>query len=533
MQRIDFLSLSLISALSFSSSKLIAKSSTINNKNLYTEIFDDESLFSLQNKMNNNELTSVKLTTMYLNRIKQIDKKGPKLNSILEINPDAIEMAKKADELRKTSGQTSFLLGIPILLKGNIDTLDKMSSNAGSFALNKVIAKDDAFIVKKLRKAGAVILGKTNLSEWANFRSTRSSSGWSSVGGQTRNPYSLDRSPCGSSSGSAVAVSANLCTVSIGTETDGSVVCPSGINGIVGIKPTIGLVSRSGIIPISCSQDTAGPMARTVSEAASLLTVMAGKDKTDKTTLNKEHGVDYTKFLQKNSLKGMRIGVARQYCGFHEEVDKIITNSINSIDKEGGIVIDNINFDNLEQMGKDEFTVLLFEFKETLNNYLKNSNVPSNANSLSKLIELNKKLSPKIMPYFKQEIFEMAEKTNGLESKKYQKALANSKKNAGKEGIDKVMKEFNLDAIIAPTNGPAWKIDLITGDHFLGGSSDLAAISGYPSITVPAGFVHTLPIGISFIGKAFEEGKLISIAYSFEQKTKVRKSPEFKESVDL
>lgn len=535
MKRRDFLSLSILSAASLSSQKLMGgiNSTGNHNKNKNHVNYPDESLFYFQEKMENNQLTSVKLTKMYLKRINDIDKNGPKLNSILELNPDALKIAEKMDKIRKEKGKLSPLHGIPILIKGNIDTKDNMSNNAGSISLGNIQAKDDAYIVKKLKDAGAVILGKTNLSEWANFRSTRSSSGWSSVGGQTKNPYSTDRTPCGSSSGSGVAVSANLCTVAIGTETDGSIVCPSGINGIVGIKPTIGLVSRSGIIPISHSQDTAGPMTRTVSEAAALLTVISGSDTSDKVTVNKKHNIDYTKFLNKESLKGSRIGIARQYFGFHEKVDEIMENSIKFIKNAGGIIIDNVQFDNLDQIEKDEFTVLLCEFKDDLNNYLKNSNAPENVNTLAKLMKMNIQLKNKTMPFFQQEIFEMAEKTNGVKDEKYYKALQNCQNLAGKNGIDKVMKENKLDAIIAPTNGPAWKIDLITGDHFLGGSSTLAAVSGYPAITVPAGYVNGLPIGLSFFGKAFDEGKLISYAYSFEQISKVRKSPEYKKSVDI
>jgi len=535
MKRRDFITLGLTGALAFTGEKLLAKQSSMNTLSKLTGLSptDEKSVFELQRQMEKGELTSVELTKFYLNRIAKIDKKGANLNSVLELNPDALKLAEHADTIRKTKGSISQLLGIPILIKGNIDTSDKMSTNAGSYALFNVKAKKDAFLVKKLREAGAVILGKTNLSEWANFRSTRSSSGWSSAGGQTRNPYSTDRTPCGSSSGSGVAVAANLCSVAIGTETDGSIVCPSGINGIVGIKPTIGLVSRSGIIPISHTQDTAGPMARTVSEAALLLTFITGKDKFDKVTNKAQHNINYINYLKKDGLKGKRIGVARQFCGFHEGVDKIIEESIKAIKNAGGIIIDNVKFENMDKIDKNEFTVLLCEFKDDLNNYLKSSNAPSNANTLAKLIEVNKKFKDKIMPYFEQEIFEMAEKTNETKGDDYKKALKICQKYSREEGIDKVMSQYNLDAIIAPTNGPAWKIDLITGDHFLGGSSSLAAVSGYPSITVPAGYVHQLPIGLSFFGKAFTEPTLIEIAYAFEQTTKIRKQPEFKTSVDV
>ena len=488
------------------------------------------SIQEIQSLMDAGKITSVSLTKRYLKRIEELD---PKLNSILEINPDALIIAEKMDQARKKDGPISALHGIPILIKGNIDTMDRMSSSAGSLALAGVFAKKDAHLVHLLRRAGAVLLGKTNLSEWANFRSTRSSSGWSSQGGQTHNPYSLDRTPCGSSSGSGVAAAAELCAAAIGTETDGSVVCPSGINGIVGIKPTIGLVSRSGIIPLSHSQDTAGPMARTVSDAATLLTIITGQDEGDQATVNKNHGVDYASFLVPGKLQGARIGVASQFLNFHDQVDIAFERAVKDLKEAGATIIDPVTFENTKAMGDDEYTVLLYEFKHDLNNYLEASNAPENVNTMAKLIEFNRKNKAAVMPWFQQEIFEMAQMKGPLTDEAYLKALENCKKFSQTEGIDRVIKEENLDAIIAPTNGPAWKIDLVNGDHFLGGSSSMAAVSGYPSITVPMGFVSDLPIGISFFGKAFSEGRLIELAFSYEQLTKHRKSPEYKDSVDL
>ncbi len=493
------------------------------------QIKEEISLWALQENIRSGSLTARKLTRYYLDRIETLDRNGPALNSVLEINPDAIKIAEQLDARFAKSGAVGPLHGIPILIKGNIDTADRMMTTAGSLAMVGNQSSEDAFIVQRLRKAGAVILGKTNLSEWANFRSTRSSSGWSSQGGQTRNPYMLDRSPCGSSSGSAVAVAANLCAAAIGTETDGSIVCPANANGIVGIKPTIGRVSRYGIIPIAHSQDTAGPMARTVRDAAILLNALCAYDSRDSITkLGNRKEIDYTRLLSTNGLQGKRIGVARNFFGFHERVDQLMENAIKLMKENGAVIIDPANIETKGKFGDAEFEVLLYEFKSDLNRYLRQANPSSGVQSLADLIRYNRKHRLKLMPYFLQEILEMAEKKGPLSEKKYRDALAKCRELSGKKGIDAVMDSHKLDAIIAPTGGPAWKIDLINGDHFGGGSSSMAAVSGYPSITVPNGFVHGLPVGISFFGRAFSEEILISIAYAYEQISRHRQKPSYK-----
>jgi amidase len=459
---------------------------------------------------------SVDLVDTYMKRIEEIDKNGPSLNSVLELNPDARSIAEALDKERELKGPRSLLHGIPVMIKGNIDTADKMETNAGSLALKGHIADEDAFIVKKLRDAGAVIFGKTNLSEWANFRSTRSSSGWSSVGGQTLNPYDITRSPCGSSSGSAVAVAANLCAVSVGTETDGSIVCPAQTNGIVGIKPTIGLVSRSGIIPIAHNQDTAGPMGRTVADAVSLLDVLVGCDSGDEVTEKyKWKGErNYSQYLDKDALKGARIGVARDFSGFHEKVDSVLEEAISLLKKGGAIIIDPVAIETKDKYDDEEFEVLLYEFKEDLNKYLSRAN--GKIKSLKELIEFNLRKKSLVMPYFEQEILVKAEAKGSLTDSVYIEALKKCREFSREKGIDQVLIKHSLKAIIAPTGGPAWKIDLVNGDHFGGGGSSQApAVSGYPNITVPAGFISGLPIGLSFIGTAFSEPDLIGITYGF------------------
>jgi len=485
----------------------------------------------LQEKMASGVLTSEQITRKYLERINQIDKKGPSLKSVIEENPDAIEIARKLDEERKAGKVRGLLHGIPVLIKDNIDTGDKMQTTAGSLALMGAPAHDDAFIVRKLREAGAVLLGKTNLSEWANFRSNRSSSGWSGRGGQVRNPYSTDRSPCGSSSGTGVAVSANLCAIGIGTETDGSIVCPSGINGIVGLKPTVGLWSRDGIIPISHSQDTAGPMARTVADAAIMLGLLAGADKNDQETSKAPEPQDYIKFLDSDGLKGARIGIASDFMGFKAEVDQLMNEAIQAMKNKGATFVENLKFDNREEWGKLEWQVLISEFKADLNAYLK-TRKGVKPQSLGDLIEFNKKHADSELKWFGQEIFEDAEKTKGLDDLAYKEALAKVKELTQKKGIDRLMDENKLDALIAPTNGPSWTIDLVNGDHFGGGSSEAAAISGYPAITVPVGFVNGLPVGITFFGRTWSEPTLIKLAYAFEQATLHRKAPGFLSSVE-
>lgn len=480
----------------------------------------------LQEKMNSGALTSEEITQKYLDRIELIDRQGPELRSVIEINPEALTIARQMDAERKSGKIRGSLHGIPILIKDNIDTGDQMQTSAGSLALVGSPAPDDAFIVRKLRDAGAVLLGKTNLSEWANFRSTKSSSGWSGRGGQVRNPFCLDRSPCGSSSGTGAAVSANLCALGIGTETDGSIVCPSGINGIVGIKPTVGLWSRDGIVPISHSQDTAGPMARTVTDAAVLLGLLAESDPND-VGINLKKGEiskDYTQFLDANGLKNTRIGIASDFFGFHAEVDKLMAEALKSLKEHGAEVIENLKFEKRGESGEAEMQVLNSEFKADLNAYLK-TRTGLQVQSLADLIEFNKKNVDTEMKWFGQEIFETAEKTTGLEDPVYLEALKKSKKLTREEGIDQLMDEHKLDALIAPTNGPAWTIDWVNGDHFGGGSSEPAAISGYPNITVPAGYVHGLPIGISFFGRAWSEPTLIKLAFAYEQASKHRKAP--------
>ncbi len=474
-------------------------------------------------------LTSETICQKYLTRIEQID---PVLKSVIELNPDALEIARNLDEERKNGKVRGPLHGIPVMIKDNIDTGDKMQTTAGSLALEGHTAQEDAFIVKKLREAGAVLLGKTNLSEWANFRSNNSSSGWSGRGGQVRNPYFLDRSPCGSSSGTGAAVAANLCTIGIGTETNGSIVCPSGVNGVVGIKPTLGLWSRSGIIPIAHSQDTAGPMARTVKDAAILLGTLAEFDSADAETHLEQGKIysDYTQFLDEEGLEGMRLGVASQMTGFHAKVDNEFKKAIEALRNQGAEIIEKVEFEHNRKWGGPSYQVLLYEFKSDLNKYLaEHPNAP--VKTIQEIIEFNKNHADREMPWFDQEIFEQAAAKGDLTSDEYLEALKNSKRFAGKEGIDAVMEKHNLDAIIAQTNGPAWTIDWVNGDHFSGGSSSPAAISGYPNITVPMGFVHGLPVGISFFGRAWSEPVLLKIAYAFEQATKHRQAPEFVESL--
>lgn len=484
---------------------------------------EEATISSLQGAFASGKTTAVEVTKSYIERIKQLD---DKLRSVVEINPDALQIAESLDRERRSGKVRSPLHGVPILLKDNIDTADKMKTTAGSLALiDAPTPKRDAFLVQKLREAGAIILGKVNLSEWANFRSDFSSSGWSARGGQTRNPYILDRSPCGSSSGSAVSVSANLCMASIGTETDGSIVCPSSVNGIVGLKPTIGLVSRSGIIPIAHSQDTAGPMTRTVADAAILLTVIAGTDENDSATLQAKPQ-DYTKFLKPDGLRGKRIGIARQYFGRNEQVDKLMEEQIYVLKSNGAEVVD-VTFPGFGKFGEAEFEVLLYEFKHDINKYLKERG--GKHQTLADLIKFNEENKDKEMPYFGQDIFLKAEAKGSLEDRAYRLALLQSKVMTQDRGIDAVVQQFKVDAIAAPSNAPVWLIDLINGDSPTNyvASSSIPAVAGYPNITVPAGFIKELPIGISFFGPAFSEPKLIEIAYAFEQATKARRKPKF------
>lgn len=487
---------------------------------------NEATIGELQQKMAAGTYTSAALTKRYLDRIQAIDKAGPRLNSVIEVNPDALARANAMDDERKAGKVRGPLHGIPILVKDNIDTGDKMMTTAGSLALEGHRAAKDAFVMSQLREAGAVLLGKTNLSEWANFRSTRSSSGWSSRGGQTRNPTVLDRSPCGSSSGSGAAVAANLCVVAVGTETDGSVIAPSSFCGIVGIKPTVGLVSRTGIIPISKTQDTAGPMARTVTDAAILLGVMAGVDPADAVTLESTGKAvkDYTVFLKTNGLKGKRIGVEKAFLTGHEGVVGLYKQAIDALKKQGAIVVEVDLLKALSGIGGAEFTVLQYEFKDGLNRYLATAN--AGVKSLADVIAFNRKNADKAMPYFKQETLESSEAKGGLDSKEYTDALAKTR--SSRQVIDALMAQEKLDAICGTSIGYAGCIDLINGDYDTGFYfCPPAAMAGYPHISVPMGAVQGLPVGLSFMAGAYQEGPLLSLAYAYEQATKKRVKPGF------
>ncbi|MBB6182688.1 amidase [Oleiagrimonas soli] len=486
------------------------------------------SIPTLQKRMDQGQLSAEDLARAFIMRIAAKDQSGPNVNSVLEINPDALEIARQRDEQR-ASAPTSHppLLGIPVLLKDNIDTGDRMQTTAGSLALVGPPAPRDATVALKLRAAGMVLLGKTNLSEWANFRSTHASSGWSGRGGLTRNPYVLNRSACGSSSGSAAAVAAGFVTVAIGTETDGSVICPSAANGIVGIKPTVGLVSRAGIIPISHSQDTAGPMARTVGDAARLLTAMAGSDPQDPATREADlHATDYTRFLDPQGLRGKRIGVVRALTGYSPATDRILDQSIAAMRAAGAIVIDPVKLPHLNEFGDAEFTVLLYEFKHDLNAYLA-TRPRLKVHSLADLIAYNKAHADTEMPWFGQELFLKAESMGPLTDKAYLDARQKAHRLAGPEGIDAALAAQHLDALVAPAQGPAWVTDLVNGDNDGGNGYGTAAVAGYPSITVPAGFVHGLPVGVVFFAGKWSEPTLIRIAYGFEQHTHARRRPHF------
>ncbi len=491
--------------------------------------FAEVSVSELQARMTKGTLTSHALTAAYLARIAAIDASGPSLHAVIERNPDALAIADAMDAERKQGKVRGPLHGIPVLIKDNIDSADKMATSAGSMALAGSSAPRDAFILEKLRAAGAVLLGKTNLSEWANFRSTRSTSGWSGRGGQTRNPYVLDRNPCGSSSGTGSAISANLAAVGIGTETDGSIICPSSICGLVGIKPTVGLLSRSGIIPISVSQDTAGPMARTVADAAVLLGVLTGVDSRDAATTasNGKSKTDYTQFLDAKALKGARIGVARNMAGFHPQVDATFEAAIAALRTAGAIIVDPANVPTVGKYDEAEAEVLQYEFKDGVNKYLASRGATSRMKTLEDLIAFNKSNVAREMPWFGQEQFVKSQAKGPLSDQKYLDALALCRKLSRADGIDAVMAKHQLDAIVAPSNGPSWPTDLVNGDHYGGGNSSVAAVAGYPSITVPMGFTAELPLGLSFIGSAWSEPKLIALAYAYEQATHARREPKF------
>jgi amidase len=481
---------------------------------------EEATVAALQKRMSEGSLTAQALTERYLARIEAIDKRGPAINAVIEVNPDAVAIARALDAERKAKGARGPLHGVPVLIKDNIDTADRMMTTAGSLALLGSIAQRDSVVAERLRAAGAVLLGKTNLSEWANYRSSHSTSGWSGRGGLTRNPYALDRNPCGSSSGSGAAVSANLCAVAVGTETDGSVVCPSSANGIVGIKPTLGLIPATGIVPISHSQDTAGPMARTVAEAALLLGVLAGKD--------------YGAALDPTGLRGARIGVAREkFWGFSEAGEQLIEAAIEDMKRAGAEVIDPADIPTAGKFDDSEGEVLSYEFKADLNAYLAGLGPRAAVHSLADVIDFNERQRDREMLFFGQDLMIKAQTKGPLTSQPYLDALEKNHRMARTEGIDAVMSKYRLDALVAPTGSPAWVTDLVNGDHAPGGSSTPAAVAGYPNINVPAGYVFGLPVGISFFGAANSEALLIKLAFAYEQGTRHRRPPRFRATADL
>jgi amidase len=497
---------------------------------------EEKTIAELQAALRSGQETARSLTEKYLARIEATNTRGPELRAVIETNPEALALADALDAEMKAKGPRGPLHGIPILIKDNIATADRMTTTAGSLALEGSIPSRDAFIAARLREAGAILLGKANLSEWANFRSSRSTSGWSSRGGQCRNPYALDRDPSGSSSGSAAAAAANLCAAAVGSETDGSIVSPASRCGIVGIKPTVGLLSRSGIIPISHTQDTAGPMARTVADAAVLLGAMTGVDERDEATRasRSKAPADYTKFLDPDGLKGARIGLyVPGSLDDNPFAKSTLAEAVAAMKAAGATIVDPVKIPSLKKAGESEYAVLLYEFKADLNRYLAELGPQAPVHSLKEAIEFNERHRERVMPYFGQEIFLESEAKGPLTDPAYKKALADCGRYYRKEGLDAVFAEHKLDAILAPSGGPAWLIDLVNGDTGTGGSSSLAAVSGYPSITVPSGFVFGLPLGVSFIGKAWSEPTLIRLAYAFEQRTKARKPPRFLPTADL
>jgi amidase len=494
---------------------------------------EEATIDSLQQAMTAGQVTARQLVEMYVQRIEAIDRSGPTVRSVLEINPDALSIADALDRERKEKGVRGPLHGIPVVVKDNIDTADRMMTTAGSLALEGPAPERDAFVVERLRAAGAVLLGKTNLSEWANIRSPRSTSGWSARGGLTRNPYALDRNACGSSTGTGVAVAANLAAAGIGTETDGSIVCPSSVNGLVGIKPTVGLVSRSGIIPISHTQDTAGPMTRTVRDAAILLGAIAGVDPRDEATAAAREPVagDYTTALSEAGLKGARIGVVRaRYFGYSAHADHAAEAAIARMKELGAEIVDPVVLPNNGEYDASELDVLLYEFKAGLNAYLA-ARPGVKVKSLADVIAFNEQNRAREMPFFGQELFLAAEKKGPLTDRAYREALARNLRLSRAEGIDAALEANRLDALVAPTVSPAWMTDLVNGDLYLGSSSTAAAVAGYPSVTVPAGFAAGLPVGISFIGSAWSEQALLKLAYAYEQATRHRRPPAFAPSV--
>ena len=489
----------------------------------------------LQDGMKSGKYTAQSLVEKYLARIDEIDKRGPAVNAIIELNPDALSIAKALDQERNAKGARGPLHGIPVLIKDNIDTADRMMTTAGSLALVGSKPPKDSFVAQRLRVAGAVILGKTNLSEWANIRSSHSVSGWSGRGGLTKNPYALDRNACGSSSGTGAGISANLAVVGIGTETDGSIVCPSSSNGLAGIKPTVGLVSRGGIIPISHSQDGAGPMCRTVRDAAILLGALTGVDPDDNATAASagKSQTDYAQYCDPHGLKGARIGVARKYFGFNDAVDALMEQSLNVMKTQGATLVDPADIATLGKFDDTELLVFMYELKADLNAYLARLGPGAPVRTLQDIIDFNDRNRQKEMPYFGQDLFVKAQSKGPLSEKEYLEAVEKNHQLARTEGIDALMDKYHLDAIVAPTGGPAWLTDLVNGDHSAGGSSNAAAVAGYPNVNVTAGFLSGLPVGISFFGRAWSEPTLIKIAYSFEQAIKARQAPRFLNSIGL
>src|SRR5246127_2722184 len=494
---------------------------------------DEVTIPELQDGMKSGKFTARSLAEKYSARIDEIDKRGPAVNAIIELNPDAFAIADALDQERKAKGPRGPLHGIPVLIKDNIDTADPMMTTAGSLALVGSKPPKDSFVAQKLRVAGAVILGKTNLSEWANIRSSHSVSGWSGRGGLTKNPYALDRNPCGSSSGTGAGISANLAAIGIGTETDGSIVCPSSSNGLSGIKPTVGLVSRSGIIPISHSQDGAGPMCRTVRDAAILLGALTGVDPEDSATAASagKSQTEYAQYCDPNGLRGARIGVARKYFGFNDAVDALMEEALDVMKKQGATLVDPADIETLGKFDDSELLVFMYELKADLNAYLARLGPSAAVRTLKDIIEFNDRNRQKEMPYFGQDLFVKAEGKGPLTEKTYLDALSKNHQLARTEGIDAIMNKHQLDALVAPTGGPAWLTDLINGDHSAGGSSNAAAVAGYPNINVTAGSILGLPVGVSFFGRAWSEPTLIKMAYAFEQATKARNAPRFFASV--
>jgi len=494
---------------------------------------EEVTLADLQDGMKSGKNTARSLVEKYTERIEAIDKRGPAINAIIEMNPDAFAIADALDRERKATGPRGPLHGIPVLIKDNIDTADRMMTTAGSLALLGSHPPKDSFVAQRLRAAGAIILGKTNLSEWANARSSHSTSGWSGRGGLTRNPYALDRNPCGSSSGTGAGISASLAAVGIGTETDGSIVCPSSANGLAGIKPTVGLVSRTGIIPISHTQDGAGPMCRTLRDAAILLSALTGVDPEDPATSASTGKTqpDYSQFCDPNGLKGSRIGVCRKYFGFSDDVDALMEQSLDVMKKQGATLVDPAEIETLGKFDDSEGLLFAYEMKADLNAYLARLGPNAPVRTMKDVIEFNDRNKQKEMPYFGQDLLIKSEAKGPLTEKDYLDAVAKNHQLARTDGIDALMDKHRLDALVGPTGGPAWLTDLVTGDHFSGGSSNAAAVAGYPNINVTAGFISGLPVGISFFGRAWSEPTLIRIAGAFEQAIKVRQSPKFLASI--